>query len=256
MGLSHRITPGFTGRESLNYVVSAAGLNEFMESVQDINPAAEMPDIEVPLQGIQKVRHLAGVQSGTGDATLAALDIYELAKIGGVWRDANRATLRPEDLGKVDIVRPHIDQDTNTLMFTEFIRGFKARSLGKRSGTGAAETIAISFTFDDMVQIEGAVYVDDGALSGASISLRNTPLVEEGLLRISVEVSGVLTDITDNVGTWGTASQPSYEVVESTGVVTLYGVSTGDYVVCYATATPDPYAIRDSNKRAAKVLPS
>lgn len=255
MAATQQFVTGYLGQDSPVYVVAPLGQNEVLMSVQEWNDTEEAPLADVMQQGYPTVKHLRGIANTTGDGVLTAMDVYQMNVLAGQTGQPNVA--RIGDFDPVDVIHLFIDQDTRKLTYGRFSRKVKLRSRGSRTGVGgAAHTIPVAFSAEETIEFQGAPYVDNGSLGAGTFTCRKTPVLTGGLLRLSVMVNGSITDITARQGTDGSSSNPSYTYVASTGVVTLYGVSSGSYTCVYLIAVPDVYAITDDKNNPALVLPS
>lgn len=253
MAATQKFAPGYSGQDTPNYAMDPWGRNGLLWGVQDLNDTDEKPDTVVPQQGFTTARHISGIENANGDVTLTILDIKQLNVLSGL-HDENPSANSLYDMNKVDIVSLHVNPDTKAFTFATFRRGVKFTSRGRRSSAAGPQQWTVNFTADKVIDVEGAIVSATGNLSGSTITLGATAL-SPGVLRISVEVNGIMTDITDNRGTWGETGRPSWQWGGS-NVVTLYGVSTGLYCVWYPKAVPTPYDVKDAYGNPAQVLPS
>lgn len=253
MAATQKFAPGYAGRDTPSYALDPHGRNGLLWGVQDLNDTDEKPDTPVPQQGFPTARHLSGIEAASGDITLTILDVSQLNLLSGL-KDENPSANSLSDMAKVDIVSLHVNPDTKAFTFATFRRGVKFTSRGRRSTTPGPQQWTVNFTADKVTDVEGAIASATGTLTGDTITLPATAL-SPGPLRISVVIGGVLTDITDNRGTWGSSGRPSWEWGGS-DVVTLYGVTTGAYCVWFAKAVPSPYDVKDDYGNPAQVLPS
>jgi len=252
---SPKYVTGYMGQDVPIYVVMPDGSNELLLSAQDFNATEEAPQADVMAQGFPNVAHLRGIANTTGDGVLTASDVYQINTLGGMA--SHPSVARISDMKPVDMVRTYIDQDTGKLIMSTYLRRVVIRSWGERTGVGGTpHSYPVAFACDERVMVEGALYPEGGTSSGATITCAHNPLLNRGLLRLSVEINSNFKDITVYEGTYGDANRPTYTVELVSGVITLYGVTNVKYAVVYAIAVPATYDIMDDRNMPSRHLPS